>query len=76
MLQALRLCLNGAGKKMSEALRKQIMVTLQGMLGIQEDSTRSVSSGCLGSLCSSMSEEELADTLIQHLLGTFKTRYL
>ncbi|KAJ8312745.1 hypothetical protein KUTeg_010118 [Tegillarca granosa] len=68
MLQALRLCLNGAGKKMTEALRKQIMATLQGMLGIQEDTTRSVSAGCLGSLCSAMSEEELADTLIQHLL--------
>ncbi|XP_060079689.1 stalled ribosome sensor GCN1-like [Ylistrum balloti] len=68
MLQALRFCVSGAGQKMAEPLRKQITATLLELLGSQEDATRAVAAGCLGALCTALSEAELKDTLIQHLL--------
>ncbi|XP_069136043.1 stalled ribosome sensor GCN1-like [Argopecten irradians] len=68
MLQALRFCISGAGQKMAEPLRKQITATLLELLGSQEDATRAVAAGCLGALCMALSEAELKDTLIQHLL--------
>lgn len=72
MLQALRFCISGAGEKMSDASRKAIMATLVGMLGNQEDATRTVASGCVGSLCKILPPEELTELMIQQLLGTGK----
>ena len=69
MLQALRFCICGAGEKMSDASRKGIMGTLVGMLGVQEDATRTATSGCIGSLCKILPEEELTEIMIQQLLG-------
>ena len=70
MLQALRFCVIGAGKKMADVTRKGIMGTLLSIMGCQEDSTRSVASGCVGAMCGVLPSEELADVMIQHLLGT------
>nr|XP_022338883.1 eIF-2-alpha kinase activator GCN1-like [Crassostrea virginica] len=70
MLQALRFCICGAGEKMSDASRKGIMGTLVGMLGVQEDATRTATSGCVGSLCKILPEEELTEIMIQQLLDT------
>lgn len=72
MLQALRFCISGAGEKMSDASRKAIMATLVVLLGNQEDSTRTVASGCVGSLCKILPPEELTELMIQQLLGTGK----
>lgn len=69
MLQALRFCLVGAGEKMSVVNRKQLMPVLIDFMRCAEDSTRAVASGCVGVLCLSLTEEELADLLIQQLLG-------
>jgi len=71
MLQALRFCVCGAGKKMAEPLRKQITVTLLELLGAPEDATRMVASGCLGALCTALPDAELKDVLIQHFLGLY-----
>uniref|UniRef100_A0A8W8K250 TOG domain-containing protein n=2 Tax=Magallana gigas TaxID=29159 RepID=A0A8W8K250_MAGGI len=70
MLQALRFCISGAGEKMSDASRKAIMATLVVLLGNQEDSTRTVASGCVGSLCKILPPEELTELMIQQLLDT------
>ncbi|XP_062579849.1 stalled ribosome sensor GCN1-like, partial [Saccostrea cucullata] len=70
MLQALRFCICGAGEKMSDASRKGIMGTLVGMLGVQEESTRTATSGCVGSMCKILPEEELTELMIQQLLDT------
>lgn len=69
MLQALRFCICGAGEKMSDASRKGIMGTLLGMLGLQEESTRTATSGCVGCMCKLLPEEELTEVMIQQLLG-------
>ncbi|KAK3760896.1 hypothetical protein RRG08_042111 [Elysia crispata] len=67
-VQAIRACLAGAGSKISDANRKQLTQTLVGLLEASEDSTRMTAAGCLGTLCRSLPEAELADILIQHLL--------
>ncbi|GFR94655.1 GCN1 general control of amino-acid synthesis 1-like 1 [Elysia marginata] len=68
-VQAIRACLAGAGSKISDANRKLLTQTLVGLLEAPEDSTRMTAAGCLGTLCSSLPETELADILIQQLLG-------
>ena len=72
MLQALRFCLCGAGSKMAEPLKKQATTTLLGMLSSQEETTRSVASACLGAICGSLSDVDLTDVMISHLLGKEK----
>ncbi len=67
-VQATRACLKGAGGKMAEAGRRQLTLTLIGLLGCSEDSTRTAAAGCLGTLCASLPEPELSQTLIDHLL--------
>lgn len=68
MLQAMRGILTPAGDKMTEPLRKQIYQTLTGMLNHTEDLTRSAVGGCLGALCKWLSEEQLDDALLHHIL--------
>lgn len=69
MLQALRFCLTGAGSKMAEPLKKQASSSLLSMLGSQEETTRSAASACLGAMCGSLSDVDLTDVMISHLLG-------
>uniref|UniRef100_A0A3P8W649 GCN1 activator of EIF2AK4 n=1 Tax=Cynoglossus semilaevis TaxID=244447 RepID=A0A3P8W649_CYNSE len=69
MLQALRFVIQGAGSKVDPAIRKNIITTLLGMLGHDEDATRMASAGCVGELCAFLSEEELKMVLLQHLLA-------
>lgn len=68
MLQALRGIITPAGDKMTEPLRKQVYQTLIGMLGHQDDVSRSAVGGCLGALCRWLSPEQLADALNNHIL--------
>ena len=69
MLQALRFCITGAGAKMAEPLKKQVMTALLGLMGSQEETTRSVASACLGALCKSLPDADRTDVMITHLLG-------
>ncbi|XP_068166575.1 stalled ribosome sensor GCN1 [Antennarius striatus] len=69
MLQALRFVIQGAGSKVDPAIRKNIITTLLGMLGHDEDATRMASAGCVGELCAFLSEEELRSILQQHILA-------
>ncbi|KAK9522292.1 hypothetical protein VZT92_018767 [Zoarces viviparus] len=69
MLQALRFVIQGAGSKVDPAIRKNITTTLLGMLGHDEDATRMASAGCVGELCAFLSEEELKNVLLQHILA-------
>ena len=71
MLQALRNCIVGAGPKMSDAIRKQITATLQGLLSSTDDTTRTTAAACLGALCSCLKEDELVVVLRMHLLGWY-----
>lgn len=70
MLQALRFCLTGAGAKMAEPLKKQASSALLSMLGSQEETTRSAASACLGAMCGSLSDVDLTDVMISHLLDS------
>ncbi|XP_071180493.1 stalled ribosome sensor GCN1-like [Mytilus edulis] len=70
MLQALRFCLTGAGSKMAEPLKKQASSSLLSMLGSQEETTRSAASACLGAMCGSLSDVDLTDVMISHLLDS------
>lgn len=69
MLQALRGVITPAGDKMGEPLRRQIYQTLGGLLGIEEEISRSAVGGCLGSLCRWITPEQLDDALINHILN-------
>ena len=69
MLQALRVCICGAGSKMSEAVKKQLVSTLQGLLSVPEDVSRMSAAGCLGALCQCLGDDDLSLLLNMHLLG-------
>ncbi|KAK7087777.1 stalled ribosome sensor GCN1-like [Littorina saxatilis] len=64
-LQALRCCLQGAGAKMADPLRKQIAQSLQSLLSSTEDSTRASAAGCFGTLCCYMPNPELTEAMEQ-----------
>lgn len=68
MLQALRGIITPAGDKMTEVLRKQIYQTLVSMLNHPEDVTRSAVGGCLGAICKWLSDEQLDDAMLHHIL--------
>ncbi|CAH1402466.1 unnamed protein product [Nezara viridula] len=68
MMQALRGVISAAGDKMSDAVVKQVHSSLLSLLANPEDSTRSGAAGCLGALVRSLSPEQLAVTLNDHLL--------
>uniref|UniRef100_A0AAY4DUP6 Stalled ribosome sensor GCN1-like HEAT repeats region domain-containing protein n=1 Tax=Denticeps clupeoides TaxID=299321 RepID=A0AAY4DUP6_9TELE len=69
MLQALRFVIQGAGSKVDPLIRKNITTTLLSMLGHDEDATRMSSAGCIGELCAFLSEEELRNVMLQHVLA-------
>ncbi|XP_072770375.1 stalled ribosome sensor GCN1-like [Nerophis lumbriciformis] len=69
MLQALRFVIQGAGSKVDPNIRKNIISTLLGMLGHDEDATRMASAGCVGELSPFLSDEELKNVLLQHILA-------
>ncbi|KAM7361540.1 lethal (3) 80Fj [Cochliomyia hominivorax] len=68
MLQALRSIISPAGDKMSETLKKQICSTLLGLIGHQEDVTRSAAGGCLGALFRYLPTEQVNYILQNHIL--------
>ncbi|XP_037814626.1 eIF-2-alpha kinase activator GCN1 [Lucilia sericata] len=68
MLQALRSVITPAGDKMSDPIKKQICGTLIGLIGHQEDVTRSVAGGCLGALLKYLPSEQVDDILRNHIL--------
>ncbi|XP_074643687.1 stalled ribosome sensor GCN1-like [Tubulanus polymorphus] len=67
-LQALRGCITGAGNKMSNGIRQQIVTALIGLMSSGEDTARSCSAGCLGAICCCLPDEEFVGLLIDHLL--------
>uniref|UniRef100_A0AAG5CZ96 TOG domain-containing protein n=1 Tax=Anopheles atroparvus TaxID=41427 RepID=A0AAG5CZ96_ANOAO len=69
MLQALRGLLTLAGDKMTEPLRKQIYVTLAGLLGHPEDISRAAAAGCFGALCRWLAPDQLDEALVAHMLN-------
>ncbi|XP_014216178.1 eIF-2-alpha kinase activator GCN1 [Copidosoma floridanum] len=70
MLHALRGVITPAGDKMSEPMRKQIFVTLSGMLGHQEDITRNAVAGCYGALVKYLNPDQLNSSFNEHLFST------
>ena len=68
MLQALRGVITPAGDKMTEPLKKQVFLTLTGMLGHPEDVTRNAVAGCYGALLRWLSPDQLTAALNDHLL--------
>ena len=69
MLQALRGCIAGAGPKMSDKVRKEVVGSLEGYLSAPEDGTRTTAAACLGTLCSHVGDDDLALLLNLQLLG-------
>lgn len=70
-MQALRGVISAAGDKMSDAVVKQVHSSLLSLLANPEDLTRSGAAGCLGALVRSLTPEQLAVTLNDHLLRTY-----
>lgn len=69
MLQALRGVITPAGDKMTELLKKQVFITLTGMLGHPEDVTRSAVAGCYGALVRWLNPDQLTSALNDNLLS-------
>ncbi|XP_051176736.1 eIF-2-alpha kinase activator GCN1 [Leptopilina boulardi] len=69
MLQALRGVITPAGDKMTEPLKKQVLVTLTGMLGHPEDVTRSAVAGCYGALVRWLNPDQLTSAINDNLLS-------
>lgn len=67
MLHALRGVITPAGEKMTDPLRKQVFITLSGMLGHQEDITRNAAAGCYGALVKYLSPDQLNTACHDHL---------
>lgn len=70
-LHALRGIISPAGDKCAEQTRKQIHITLFGLLSHPEEVTRNVAAGCLGALCKWLTPEQLQTTLNDYLLSIF-----
>lgn len=73
MLHALRGVITPAGDKMSEPMRKQVFVTLSGMLGHPEDVTRNAVAGCYGALIKYLSPDQLNAAFNDNLLCTLNS---
>ena len=69
MLQAFRGCISGAGGKISDVQRRQMVSSLEGFLSTPEDTTRTTAAACLGAFCACLPSEELTSILINQLLG-------
>ncbi|KRK05621.1 uncharacterized protein Dyak_GE27770, isoform A [Drosophila yakuba] len=61
MLHALRSIVSRSGDKMSDAIKKQIYVTLLSMIGHHEDATRSAVGGCLGAILKHIASGQVYD---------------
>lgn len=72
MIQALRSVLTPAGDKMTDPMKKQVFVTLSGMLGHSEDVTRSAVAGCYGALMRWLSPDQLNHAFNDNLLCKLK----
>ncbi|KAI8120076.1 eIF-2-alpha kinase activator GCN1 [Lucilia cuprina] len=68
MLQALRSVITPAGDKMSDPIKKQICGTLIGLIGHQEDVTRSAAGGALVALLKYLTSEQVDDILRNYIL--------
>ncbi|XP_075147200.1 lethal (3) 80Fj isoform X2 [Haematobia irritans] len=68
MLHALRSVISPAGNKMSENVKKQVCATLIGLLGNQEDITRSAAGGCLGALLKYLEEHKVKELIVNNML--------
>ncbi|GAB6030116.1 hypothetical protein CHUAL_005795 [Chamberlinius hualienensis] len=73
MLQALRSVITPAGDKMSDPIRKAVLGTLQGLIGVNEEATRLAAAGCLGALCRTLPENELKTVINDILLDDDQT---
>lgn len=67
-LQALRGCIVGAGGKMSDKIRAELVSTLEGYVTSPEDSTRITAAACLGATAQYLSPEEKTLVLDMNLL--------
>ena len=72
MLQALRGCIEGAGKKIGDKIKDELTTTLKSLMESSEDSTRTTAAACMGTLCPCLGDAELTDVLINKLLGEKK----
>ncbi|CAK8692590.1 unnamed protein product [Clavelina lepadiformis] len=68
-LQAMRGCIANGGKKLSEKVKSDLKSTLLALLSNDEDVSRSSAAGCLGNLCSFISDDELAEIITKHVLA-------
>jgi len=67
-LQALRLCLERAGDKMSPPIRRTILPQLSQLTSHPDDVTRSTAGGCLGAFVKSLPQED-ADAVVNDCLS-------
>ena len=70
MLQAVRLCLLGSCQRPSDKIQRDIVQSLEPLIGSSEDSTRNVGAACLGTLCRCLDDDILSSVLNNQLLGT------
>lgn len=75
-LHALRGVITPAGDKMSDAVKKQILDSLIGMLGNQDDVARSCAAGCYGAMCRWLTPDQLDQALIDNLLSKYFLQFL
>ncbi|XP_068244259.1 stalled ribosome sensor GCN1 [Palaemon carinicauda] len=68
MIQALRCVVQPAGDKMSDSVRKGMVVTLGSLLSHDDDSTRLCAAGAMGVLLPWLTSDELRSVLSQHVL--------
>ena len=69
-LQALRLCLEPAGDKMSAPIRRQILPQLLTLISHPDDVTRATAGGALGVYMKWLPEEDAESVLVDHLLAS------
>lgn len=69
-VQALRLCLLGSAVRPSDRVLQDIQQLLESFItaSSSEDSTRTVSSACLGALCQCVDDEQRLNTLVTSVI--------
>lgn len=73
MIQAIRFCLLGSVAKLTDKVQKDLIQLLESYQTSSEDSTRTVSAACLGSLCHCLDDNLLTSVLNSNLLGEMST---
>ena len=75
-MQALRLCLLSSAVRPSDHLLLDIQRTTESFVAGAEDSTRTVSSACLGTLCQCVEDEQRLNTLVTSVILGIYSRSL